>query len=222
MDACGRVIHPPSSDTDVGVRRARDTMRSWRRRYPPWVVAPVVVAFAGWCAFAGYLVAQARAGPVLIWNDSLVYASMAHHSLWSRALWVGPRPPVTSLLIKAVGLLGGLRHHPGGDRSLGLGRPGLDGGLPGGPGLETGDRRRSPSSPSPRPSRSPCGTARSSPNPCPSACWRWSSPASSGRPGDRRGPASPPPPWRAWASPPPGTPRYGRWACSPWPPASSP
>jgi hypothetical protein len=78
-------------------------MRSWRRRYPPWVVAPVVVAFAGWCAFAGYLVAQARAGPVLIWNDSLVYAGMAHHSLWSRALWLGPRPPLTSLLIKAVG-----------------------------------------------------------------------------------------------------------------------
>jgi hypothetical protein len=66
-------------------------------------VAPVVVAFAGWCAFAGYLIGQARGGPVLIWNDSLVYSSMAHHPLWSRALWVGPRPPVTSLLIKAAG-----------------------------------------------------------------------------------------------------------------------
>ncbi len=78
-------------------------MRDWRSRYPLWVVAPVVVAFAGWCAFAGYLIGQARAGPVLIWNDSLVYSSMAHHSLWSRALWAGPRPPVTSLVIKAVG-----------------------------------------------------------------------------------------------------------------------
>ena len=46
---------------------------------------------------------QARLGPPLVWNDSTVYAAMAHRSVWSRALWVGPRPPLFPLVLKMVG-----------------------------------------------------------------------------------------------------------------------
>jgi hypothetical protein len=62
-----------------------------------------VVAGAGWCAFAAYLVVQARLGRPLIWNDSTIYAAMAHRPLWSRALWAGPRPPLLPLVIRGVG-----------------------------------------------------------------------------------------------------------------------
>ena len=61
------------------------------------------MAAVGWCAFAVYLVVQARLGSALIWNDSTVYVSMARRPIWSLALWAGPRPPLTPLLIKAVG-----------------------------------------------------------------------------------------------------------------------
>jgi hypothetical protein len=70
-------------------------------------VAPGL-ALAGWCAFAGYLLAQALAGPVIIWNDSRAYALVASKPLWSRAFWDGPRPPLTPLLIKVVGTSGTL------------------------------------------------------------------------------------------------------------------
>lgn len=61
------------------------------------------VALVGWGAFAAYLIVQARAGPVIIWNDSTAYATVAKGSLGSLALWDGQRPPLTPLLIKLVG-----------------------------------------------------------------------------------------------------------------------
>ena len=73
------------------------------RRIPDRVTAASAVAVAGWCIFAAYLVVQARLGPPLVWNDSTVYTAMAHRSLWSRALWVGARPPLLPLALKAVG-----------------------------------------------------------------------------------------------------------------------
>lgn len=71
------------------------------------LVAPAI-AFAGWCAFAGYLFAQALAGPVILWNDSKAYAHVASSSIWSRAFWSGPRPALFPLLIKVAGTSTGL------------------------------------------------------------------------------------------------------------------
>ncbi len=73
------------------------------RRIPDRVTVPSVVAVAGWWIFASYLVVQARLGPPLVWNDSRVYAAMANRSVWSEALWVGPRPPLLPLVLKVVG-----------------------------------------------------------------------------------------------------------------------
>jgi hypothetical protein len=67
------------------------------------VSAAGVVAASGWCAFAAYLVVQARAGPPLLWNDSAVYRSISTQPLASRALWAGPRPPLVPLVLKVVG-----------------------------------------------------------------------------------------------------------------------
>ncbi len=61
------------------------------------------MATAGWVGFAWYLIAQARGGPVIIWNDSTAYAAVARGPLSSLALWAGQRPPLTPLLIKTVG-----------------------------------------------------------------------------------------------------------------------
>ncbi len=47
--------------------------------------------------------AQATAGPVIIWNDSKAYAAVASKPLASRAFWAGQRPPLAPLLIKLVG-----------------------------------------------------------------------------------------------------------------------
>jgi hypothetical protein len=66
------------------------------------VLAPAA-AFAGWCAFTWYLVAQATAGPVIIWSDSAAYRSVASKPLTSLAFWAGRRPPLTPLVIKLVG-----------------------------------------------------------------------------------------------------------------------
>ncbi len=66
------------------------------------------VALAGWVAFATYLLVQARAGPVIIWNDSKAYEAVAARPLWSHGFWWGQRPPVTPLLIKAFGTGSGL------------------------------------------------------------------------------------------------------------------
>jgi hypothetical protein len=65
-------------------------------------IAPAV-ALVGWALFTWYLFAQALAGPVIIWNDSKAYALVASQPLWSRAFWIGQRPPLTPLLIKVVG-----------------------------------------------------------------------------------------------------------------------
>jgi hypothetical protein len=73
------------------------------RRIPGRVTVSSMVAVAGWCAFAAYLVVQARLGPPLVWGDSKVYAAMAHRAVWSRALWAGARPPLTPLVLKLVG-----------------------------------------------------------------------------------------------------------------------
>ncbi len=73
------------------------------RRLDGAVTVSSVVAVVGWSAFAAYLIIQARLGPPLVWNDSTVYVGMAHRAVWSRALWVGPRPPLIPLLIKVVG-----------------------------------------------------------------------------------------------------------------------
>ena len=84
-------------------------MWSGRGRFPPQVRLPPrptassAVVVAAWCAFAAYLVVQARLGPVLIWSDSKVYATMAAAPLWSRALWAGARPPLTPLVLKVAG-----------------------------------------------------------------------------------------------------------------------
>lgn len=40
---------------------------------------------------------------MIIWNDSKAYALVASQPLWSRAYWIGQRPPLTPLLIKLVG-----------------------------------------------------------------------------------------------------------------------
>lgn len=71
-----------------------------------WRVGPLIApaaALVGWAVFAGYLMAQARAGPVIIWNDSKAYTLVASKPLWSRAFWIGQRPPLIPLLIKLVG-----------------------------------------------------------------------------------------------------------------------
>ena len=78
-------------------------MRGGWRGLPERVTVWSVVAGVGWCAFAAYLVVQARLGQPLVWNDSTIYAAMAHRPLWSRGLWAGPRPPLTPLVIKMVG-----------------------------------------------------------------------------------------------------------------------
>jgi hypothetical protein len=74
---------------------------------PRSLVAPAT-ALAGWVAFAWYLIAQARAGPVIIWNDSRAYAEVASKPLWSTGFWQGRRPPLTPLVIKVFGSSGGL------------------------------------------------------------------------------------------------------------------
>ncbi|MBF6558017.1 MAG: hypothetical protein IVW52_18070 [Acidimicrobiales bacterium] len=73
---------------------------------PRSLVAPAT-AWAGWAAFAWYLIAQARAGPVIIWNDSRAYVEVASKPLWTSAFWQGPRPPLTPLAIKVFGSSGG-------------------------------------------------------------------------------------------------------------------
>jgi len=85
-------------------------MATRQRRAPPAGrsrLAPAM-ALAGWCASAAYLVAQATAGPALVWNDSKAYAAVASDPLWSAALWGGLRPPLTPLAIKVFGSSGGL------------------------------------------------------------------------------------------------------------------
>lgn len=74
-----------------------------RSPLPAWAPAPSLLAFAGWCLFTVYLLAQALAGPAIIWNDSLTYIHIASRALWSKAFWAGPRPPATPLLIDLVG-----------------------------------------------------------------------------------------------------------------------
>ena len=78
-------------------------MRGGWRRIPDRVTVSSVVATSGWWIFAVYLVVQARLGPPLVWNDSTVYAAMAHRSVWSGAFWGGPRPPLLPLVLKVVG-----------------------------------------------------------------------------------------------------------------------
>jgi hypothetical protein len=80
-------------------RRTLPAGRSW--------LAPAL-ALGGWCAFAAFLIAQATAGPALVWNDSKAYAAVASNPLWSAALWAGRRPPLTPLAIKAFGSPDGL------------------------------------------------------------------------------------------------------------------
>jgi hypothetical protein len=48
-------------------------------------------------------VAQATAGPLIVWTDSIAYVAVAKQPLWSRAFWAGQRPPLTPLLVKLVG-----------------------------------------------------------------------------------------------------------------------
>ena len=78
-------------------------MTTWPRWMPRPVSMASVVAASGWCAFAAYIVVQARAGPPLLWNDSAVYRSISTEPLASRALWAGPRPPLVPLVLKVVG-----------------------------------------------------------------------------------------------------------------------
>ncbi len=78
-------------------------MRSGRGRSPARVTASSAVGGLGWCAFAVYLVVQARLGPVLIWTDSKAYARVARAGFSSRALWAGARPPLTPLVLKLAG-----------------------------------------------------------------------------------------------------------------------
>jgi hypothetical protein len=73
------------------------------RRIPGGITVTSMVAAAGWCGFAAYLVVQARLGAPLVWNDTTVYEAIARRPLWSRALWAGPRPPLLPLVLKAVG-----------------------------------------------------------------------------------------------------------------------
>ena len=82
--------------------RQRQTLPAGR-----YWLAPAA-ALAGWCAFTAFLVAQATAGPALLWNDSKAYAAAAANPLWSTALWAGRRPPLTPLPIKLFGSSGGL------------------------------------------------------------------------------------------------------------------
>jgi hypothetical protein len=80
--------------------------RAWTRRPGRGRLRPRIApaaALVGWALFTWYLFAQALAGPVIIWNDSKAYALVASKPLWSRAFWIGQRPPLTPLLIKVVG-----------------------------------------------------------------------------------------------------------------------
>jgi hypothetical protein len=76
---------------------------SWRSRLLARTSVAPAVALAGWCIFAGYLLAQALAGPAITWTDSAVYVHIASRSLWSIGFWAGQRPPATPLLIKLTG-----------------------------------------------------------------------------------------------------------------------
>ena len=77
--------------------------RRRQNRLPTWAPASSLLALAGWFLFAGYLLAQALAGPAIIWNDSDVYMHIAARSVLSKAFWAGPRPPATPLMIDLVG-----------------------------------------------------------------------------------------------------------------------
>ena len=90
-----------------------------------------MLAFAGWCLFTVYLLAQALAGPAIIWNDSLTYIHIASRALWSKAFWAGPRPPATPLLIDLVGSSSGFLAAQALHRRRLVGIPGLDSGPPG-------------------------------------------------------------------------------------------
>ncbi|HEV3281001.1 MAG TPA: hypothetical protein VG032_05275 [Acidimicrobiales bacterium] len=65
------------------------------------------MAYVGWVVFTCYLFAQAHGGPVVIWNDSKAYESVARAPLWSHSFWWGQRPPLTPLLVKMFGTAGG-------------------------------------------------------------------------------------------------------------------
>lgn len=69
----------------------------WRRGLAP------AAALAGWIAFTVTLLAQATAGPIVLWNDSRAYEAVAAHPLISLAFWAGKEPPLVPLLIKVVG-----------------------------------------------------------------------------------------------------------------------
>jgi len=72
-------------------------------RLPTWAPVSSLVALAGWLLFTGYLLAQALAGPAILWNDSTIYIHIASRSVWSKGFWAGPRPPATPLMIDLVG-----------------------------------------------------------------------------------------------------------------------
>ena len=63
------------------------------------------LAALGIIAFAAYKLWQGLVGAPLVWQDSLSYQESAAHPLTSRALWAGPRAPVTPLLWKVTGTL---------------------------------------------------------------------------------------------------------------------
>jgi hypothetical protein len=82
--------------------------RPARDRVVPAVVTSVVPSVAaglGIAAFAVYKLWQCLVGDPLVWQDSLSYQASASHSLVSKALWAGPRAPVTPLLWKLTGSL---------------------------------------------------------------------------------------------------------------------
>ncbi len=93
----------PGSKQDGPGAGAVTAMSSGRWPRTGRINGPTMVGVVGWCAFATYLMVQSSLGTPLVWNDSRVYAAMAHRPLWSSALWAGPRPPLTPLVIKVVG-----------------------------------------------------------------------------------------------------------------------
>jgi hypothetical protein len=61
---------------------------------------PAAVGVFAIALFAGYLMWCAVVGPVGVWQDSVAYLSVSRHSLLSRGLFAGVRPPLVPLLLK--------------------------------------------------------------------------------------------------------------------------
>jgi len=66
----------------------------------PW---PRRTQFFGVGCFVVFVVVQAVAGPILLFQDSRAYQAVAAHGLFSPTLWVGPRAPLFPIAVMVFG-----------------------------------------------------------------------------------------------------------------------